>query len=73
MTKPNTAMRSFGWRYDVQEGTGYPSSTAANGQWYRGVLYRSAAPAFRLPPEQMMLDRTASAAPPPRKRGRFRR
>lgn len=45
--------RSFERRYDVQQYTGYASSTVPGGQWARGVLVRMHQPSFhpaRIPP-----------------------
>lgn len=66
--------RAFPWRYDVQDGTGYSSSTHPAGQWQRGALVRAAQPAFNLPDYNAMRDRSMNPnAQRVTKRKRFRR
>lgn len=57
--------RSFERNYDVQAFTGYPASTVAAGQWYRGQLVRQFQPSTHLTPIPPMYDPTDPRTWPP--------
>ncbi len=61
-------VRLMPWRYDVQAGTGYSSSTVARGKWYRGRIFRAGTPRLLLPREQPMPSPDMPIDEPIRKR-----
>lgn len=54
----DTRTRAFERNYDVQAFTGYPASTVAAGQWYRGQLVRQFMPTYHVTPIPPMYDPT---------------